>query len=125
MNRSDEEVLRFAAASFPSIWALELLLMLQREPRVWPREDLVATLRASELVVAKAVDALFSAGLASIESEGVRYLPVNADAAECVKRLEMLYRSRPNTVRRAIISASSGGARAFADAFRLRKDADD
>jgi hypothetical protein len=51
VSRSDEDILRFVAASFPSVWALELLLALTREPRPWPRDELVKSLRASDLVV--------------------------------------------------------------------------
>jgi hypothetical protein len=61
VSRSEEDILRFVAASFPSVWTLELLLALKREPRPWPREELVRTLRASELVVGKAIDALLAA----------------------------------------------------------------
>ena len=122
MNRSDEDVLRFIAACLPSVWALELLLTLKREPRPWSSTELLANLRASELVVSKALDALVAAGLASIEGDGALYLPVNADVALCVDRVEQLYRSRPNKVRRAIVSASSRSAIAFAEAFKLRRD---
>ena len=122
MSRSDEDILRFVAASFPSVWALELLLALKREPRPWPREELVSTLRASDLVVSKALDALVAAGMVSLEEGGARYLPVNADVGAHVERAEELYRSRPNKVRRAIISASASSAIAFADAFKLRRD---
>jgi len=125
VSRSDEDVLRFIAATFPSVWALELLLAVKGAPRVWPREELIATLRASELVVSKALEALIAAGLASSDDQGVVYLPVNADVAEFVDRAEQLYRSRPNSVRRAIVAASAGGATAFADAFRLRKEGND
>jgi hypothetical protein len=125
VNRSDEDVLRFAAASFPSIWALELLLAVKQEQRAWEREELIANLRASELVVSRAIDGLVAAGLVTVEDKGVAYLPVNAEVAETVERLERLYRTRPNSVRRAIIASGSGAATAFADAFRLRKDADD
>ena len=122
MSRSDEDILRFVAASFPSVWALELLLALKREPRAWPREELVSTLRASDLVVAKGLDALVAAGLVSLDDSGARYLPVNRDVSAQVDRAEELYRSRPNKVRRAIISASASSAIAFADAFKLRRD---
>ena len=124
MSRSDEDVLRFMAASFPSVWALELLLTLKSERRVWTREELVAALRASELVVSKALDALVAAGLISIESGGGRYLPVNQDVADCVERVEQLYRTRANKVRRAIVSAQTSSATAFADAFKLRRNED-
>ena len=122
---SDEDLLRFVAASFPSVWALELLLLLKGDRRTWPRDELVSTLRASELVVTNAVDGLVIAGLASIEADGVCYLPVNADVEQQVDRVEQLYRARPNAVRRVIVSAQSSSATAFADAFKLRRDKDD
>jgi hypothetical protein len=125
VSRSEDDILRFVAASFPSVWALELLLTLKRERRIWTREELVAALRASELVVSHALDALLAAGLASMDGEGAVFLPVNADVEDCVERVEQLYRSRPNRVRRTIISASTGSAAAFADAFKLRRDSDD
>ena len=125
MSSSDEDVLRFIAASFPSVWALELLLALKSERRVWEREELVTTLRASELVVSKALDALVVAGLASIEGKGATYLPVNRDVEDCVDQVETLYRTRPNSVRRVIVSAATSSASAFADAFKLRRDTGD
>ena len=125
MSSSDEDVLRFIAASFPSVWALEVLLALKRDRRVWMREELVAALRASELVVSKAIDALVAAGLASIEGAGASYLPVNRDVEDCVEQVEQLYRTRPNMVRRAIVAASTSSAVAFADAFKIRRGTDD
>jgi hypothetical protein len=126
VSGSDEELLRFIAASFPSVWALELLLALKRESRPCTREELVRTLRASELVVATALDALVAAGLASLEDGGAVYLPVNDEVSECMERVEQLYRSRPNFVRRSIVSGASRSATAFADAFKLRRgDRDD
>jgi hypothetical protein len=125
VSSSDEDVLRFIAASFPSVWALELLLLLKSDRRAWEQEELVATLRASDLVVSKALDALMVAGLASIEGKGATYLPVNRDVESCVDQVETLYRARPNSVRRVIISAATSSASAFADAFKLRRDTGD
>ena len=125
MSSSDEDVLRFIAASFPSVWALELLLVLKSDRRAWEREELVATLRASELVVSKALDALVVAGLASVEGKGAAYLPVNRDVEASVEQVETLYRTRPNSVRRVIVSAGTRSATAFADAFKLRRDRGD
>jgi hypothetical protein len=118
----DQDLLTFIGSSFRSVWALELVLVLKSEPKVWTRSELVTTMRASELVVSKALDSLVAAGLASLEGEGARYMPVSDQVAECVEQAERLYSSRPNAVRRAIIAASTDGVAAFADAFRLRKD---
>ena len=122
MASSTDNLLRFIGSSFQSVWALELLLILKRHRRLWPHDELVATMRASELVVSKAVDSLVAAGLASVEGQEVIYMPINDDVATCVDELESLYAVRPDAVRRAIVSAGSSGASAFADAFKLRKD---
>lgn len=96
--------------------------MLKRDARVWSRDELVTNMRASELVISKALDSLVSAGLASVDDEGAIYMPINDDVAACVDQLEQLYAVRPDAVRRAIVSTTASGATAFADAFRLRKD---
>jgi hypothetical protein len=121
VNKSDD-LYRFIGSSFRSVWALELLLVLKREPRMWPPGELVTTMRASELVVSKALDGLVSAGLASMEEGGAVYFPINHEVSARVEQLEKLYAVRPDAVRRAIVSASTTGATAFAEAFKLRKD---
>ena len=125
MNGSDEETLSFITASFPSVWALELLLALKRQGGKCTRKELITRLRASELVVSKALDALFAAGLVSIEDDSAVYLPANRGVEASVERTEELYRRRPNVVCRAIVAARTSGAAAFADAFRLRRESDD
>lgn len=122
MTSSESELLRFAASSFPSVWALELLLVLKSEPRVWSQAELIASLRASEVVVTRALEALVIAGLVSEDSDGATYMPVSKLAADCVEQLDELYRARPNAVRRAIVSAGTSSATAFADAFKLGRD---
>ena len=119
---ADQDLLQFVTSSFRSVWALELMLVLKRDRRGWKRSELVATMRASELVVNNALDSLLAAGLASLEGDAARYMPVNDEVAAYVERAEKLYAARPDAVRRAIISGSASGVTAFADAFRLRKD---
>lgn len=126
MSNSDDDVLRFIAASLPSVWALEVLLLLKREGVACDRAALVASLRASDVVVSKALDALVAAGVASIEGSNARYVAANRDLAECVDQVERLYRTRPNAVRRVIVAAGRGAAAtAFADAFKLRRGPND
>ena len=122
MKSSNDEILRFIPSSFRSVWALELLLVLKSEHRSWSRDELVATMRASDLVVTKGLDALEAAGLVSNNEDKAQYMPVSEDVATLVDDAEELYAKRPDAVRRAIISASAGDATAFADAFKLRKD---
>lgn len=122
MTGPGDDLLRFIGSSFRSVWALELLLLVKREDRVWSRDDLITTLRASELVVNKTIDELVAAGFLTIEGDGARYMPVNGEIARQVKEVEKLYSARPDAVRRAIVSTTASGATAFADAFKLRKE---
>jgi uncharacterized membrane protein len=118
----DEDLLLFVTSSFPSIWALELLLVLKRDARWRSREELVGALRASDLVVSNALDSLVAAGLASVGPEGAIYMPASDAVAAYVERTEVLYAVRPDSVRRAIVRAAGRSANAFSDAFRLRRD---
>jgi hypothetical protein len=118
----NEDLFRLIESSFRSVWALELLLLLKREPRIWSRQELIATLRASDLVVNKALDELVAAGLVSVEGEGARYMPVSDSLARQIDEVENLYSARPDAVRRTIVSTTASDATAFADAFRLRKE---
>ena len=122
MTGPTDDLLRLIGSSFRSVWALELLRLLKREPRSWTAAELVAALRASDLVVNKALDELVAGGLVSVDTGGARYMPVSEDVAGRIDEIEALYAARPDAVRREIVSAVSSGATAFADAFKLRKD---
>ena len=121
---SQAEVSDFIESTFASVWALDLLLFLKREPgRNWLRHELVAGLRASDSVVDRALDDLQAAGLILVEHDGsARYSPSTARAAALVDESEKLYARRPNSIRRMIILSRHDSLSAFADAFRLRKD---
>lgn len=118
----NDEISRFISSSFPSVWALELLLLLKSERRPWPRDELIKSLRASELVVSQSLDSLVAGGLASVTEEEAVYMPVSPAVAKLVEQAESVYASKPDKVRRTIVTSSASGIAAFADAFRLRKD---
>ena len=122
VKSSNDEILRFIASSFRSVWALELLLVLKSELRPWSHDDLNSTMRASKLVVTKALGALEAAGFVTIEGSCAQYAPISEEVAALVEQAEELYARRPDAVRRAIVSDASADAAAFANAFRLRKD---
>lgn len=125
MSSSDEDTLRFIAASFTSIWALELLLILKRMGGACTHQELIKKLHASQTVVTRAIDSLVAAGLVSDQADTAIYQPVSRSVSANVEKTEELYLRRPDAVRRTIISRGSVVARAFSDAFRLRKDSDD
>lgn len=121
---SEEEVTNFVRATFRSVWALELLCYLrQNADRTLSHEEMVAGLRGSDLVVTQSVESLSAAGLVLVEEEGrARYAPSSDDLEQLIEATQSLYAKSPDAVRRTIVSASSPGITAFADAFRLRKD---
>ena len=103
---------------------MELLFLLLRDPqRCWSSPELVTALRASELVVSQAVDALHAAGLVVRENDHqVRYGPASDDLHELVVEAQALYVRSPDAVLRLIMRSRSDNLVAFADAFRFRKD---
>lgn len=118
-----DDVSRFIQSSFPSVWSLEVLLLLRRERRGCTREELVEALRASDLVINQALDSLLAGGLAALDDGGLAtYMPMSNEVSALVDKTEDLYARRPDAVRRMIISGSVSGLTAFVDAFRLRKD---
>ena len=120
---SEDEVASFIRSSFRSVWSLELLLLLKRDARPWPRDEIVAALRASDLIVAQGLDALTAAGLVVADEAGsAAYRPSSPAAAALVDEAESFYARSPDAVRRLIVGAFADPLTDFADAFRLRKD---
>ena len=121
---SDQEVESFIRATFRSIWSLETLLLLRRDPeRWWTRDDIVMALRASDLVVSNSLERLCISGLVMVEEGGTaRYQPVDPGLEDLVEGAQQLYARSPDAVRRMIVAAANPGLTAFADSFRLKKD---
>jgi hypothetical protein len=120
---SEEDISRFIRSSFRSVWSLELLLLLKRDRRFWTRAEIVAALRASDLIAAQSLDALTAGGLVIVDEAGnAAYAPASDAAASLAEGAESLYARSPDAVRRLIVGAGAGGLAAFADAFRLRKE---
>lgn len=117
---SPDDLTNFIMSSFRSIWALELLLLLKREATAIASEDLVAHMRSSSSVVENAQRELVSAGLAIVEGNAVRYMPVSQQVASLVDQAEELYSVSPDRVRRLIVASSNPGLVAFSSAFRLK-----
>ena len=119
---SEDGVSSFIRSSFRSVWSLELLLLLRREPRLWSHDELVTALRASDLVVSQGLEMLCVAGLAAVDEQGNGIYSPTPGAAELVDGAASLYARSPDAVRRLIVDRKASGLTAFADAFRLRKE---
>ncbi len=119
----EKNVSEFLRSTFRSIWSLELLFLLADDPaRCWSNQEMVAALRASDLVVDQAIDNLNAAGLLVPEHEGrFRYAPPSAEVRSLVISARSLYAHSPDAVRRMIIRSQSNHLLKFADAFKFRK----
>ena len=119
----EKDVSEFLRSTFRSVWSLELLFLLADDAtRCWSGPEMVAALRASELVVDQAVDNLNTAGLLVPEpGECFRYAPASDEVHALVVSARSLYAHSPDAVRRLIIRAQSNHLLKFADAFKFRK----
>jgi hypothetical protein len=101
---TEDELLAYAAHTLGSIWALDLLLLLKRDPaHGWNRPSLVRELRSSSIVIHEALEKLRAAGLSITDSAGLnRYHPASPQLDDVVCELERIYAQKPFTVITAI-----------------------
>ena len=120
---TEDDILAFVRGAIGSAWALELLLLLQREPgRGWTADALVRELRGSLPLVTDSLERLTAAGLVAQNESGEHlYRPQSHERAELVSALAGLYASKPIAVLRAIFATPSDKIRSFADAFLFKK----
>ncbi|WP_374516804.1 hypothetical protein [Brevundimonas sp.] len=116
----DASLRAFIEAAFPTVWALETLLRLHREPdRSWTADALVADLRASGPLIEDCLRALERAGLIAQQDGTWRFQPASATLADLVEQLARTYAERPFSITGMITRRDSGALRGFADSFRL------
>lgn len=110
--------------SLRSLWAIELLLLLHREPgRAWRIDDLVVELRSSRALVDGVLSRLHELGLVEREADGAyRYRPAASERDELIGDLARLHAERPLLIAQALHGAPGEKLRAFSDAFKLKKD---
>jgi hypothetical protein len=118
---TDEEIFAFVRTSVRSVWALELLLLLRRDPqRAWRSDELVRELRSSPAIVQEELTALRTARLVGEADGCFRYQPLAPALDALVNGLQTAYAARPMAVVKAIMAAPNDKLRIFSDAFRLK-----
>lgn len=119
----DQDLLGFIREHIGSVWALELLLLMRRQPdREWAAESLVAELRASTTLVNDNLARLQRAGLVVTTDSGrYRFSPAAPALASLCDELDSAYRQRPVQVINAI-AAPPDKLQTLADAFRIKRD---
>ncbi len=117
---TDSDLESFVREHVRSVWALELLLLLRRDPsRCWAPAELVGELRASTSLVADNLQRLLASGLVVSEKCGVRYAPASPVLDELCMRLQAAYRGRPVAVIN-LIASPTDPLQSLADAFKFR-----
>ena len=123
-----EEVRALIYSSVPTIDALEVLLLLVREPEssrtaAGIARDLEPTI-LSEDALREYLALLLSQGILEGSPDGgVAYRPSSEGMAAAIEGLRAAYDQKPVTLIRTVYSiADAKKLQAFADAFRLRKD---
>lgn len=118
----DADLAAFVREHMRSVWAVELLMLLRRDPdRSWPPDALVAELRASMTLVNDNLASFERSGLAVRDDDGRwRYAPAAAVLDQLARRLEEAYRERPVAIINLI--ARPDPIQGLADAFKWRGD---
>jgi hypothetical protein len=110
---AEKELTEFLRSTFRSIWSLESLLLIAGDrSRCWTSAELLAALRASDLVVAQAIEELGAAGLIITERDDCfRFAPASTELSALVLAAQRRYAKSPAAVRRLIVRPRQSGAR--------------
>lgn len=118
----DANLLSFVRASIPSIWALELLLLIRRAaPGRLTREEIVQHLRATPLLIDRLLDRFKQTGLIVEDESGAVFQCSDPATYALCEALALAAEERPLALRDAIISAPNEKLRDLADAFKFKK----
>lgn len=120
---TDQDLAAFVREHVRSVWALELLLLLKKDPdRCWTPAELVRELRASTGLVNDNLQRFERGGIAVRDDQGCfRYAPAAAVLAEFCDGLEQAYKTRPVAIVN-LIAAPRDPLQSLADAFKFRGD---
>jgi hypothetical protein len=119
-----EVVQRLVLDRIDSIAQLEVLLLLHRVPRAWDAAEVGAELRIDPSWAAEQFAVLRERRLLAEEPPGSGrhvFAPGTPELAKAVEALAASYAERRVAVV-ALLYSQPAGARAFADAFRIRKE---
>jgi hypothetical protein len=116
-----QDFIDFVREHVRSVWALELLLLLKRDPqRCWTAGEIVRELRASQALVADNLEAFTRGGLVVLDdAECYRYAPAAPVLGRLCDELEAAYRERPVAVIN-LIAKPQDPIQSLADAFKFR-----
>lgn len=117
-----EELVRFIRTYLHSVWALELLLILIKQPeRSWTADELVRDMRATSSLVSGLLERFQRDGLvATPDRRTWHWQPAAPELKDLSMQIAETYARTPFAVIQAIAEAPNPSVMDFADAFRLR-----
>lgn len=117
------DVKEFIGKHIHSVAQLEVLLMLRSDPeRIWTLDEITSGLYLQSQMVAHLLTDVVQRGLAVQAPCGFRYQPANEADRRLIDLLAHVYQERRVAVITEIFSKPIDFVKAFADAFRLRKE---
>jgi hypothetical protein len=120
-----DDVDALIAACIESVEQVEILLLLRgTRRRTWGIDELSRQLRRTPHSVRLRLRSLIAHGLVALEDGRARYAAASS-IDRAVRMLATMYRQRRTALIDRIFTERPDPMRSFADAFRLRDDADD
>ena len=119
-----DDLLDFLQTAIGSIWALDLMLTLRRQPPApWTAAALTAEMRANLQLVSDILRRFERSGLVAVVEPGQWvWRPATPDLDRLADAAAAAYARTPLRVTRAIADSANRRIRQFADAFKLRPD---
>ncbi|AWJ82410.1 hypothetical protein TSH58p_02515 (plasmid) [Azospirillum sp. TSH58] len=118
-----DDALIFLQHSIKTVWTLEILLILRRDPdRTWNSEEVIRESRSSTLILQEVLENLQQADL--IDTDGdhrIRYRSATPALERLVAEIASAQARRPAAVTKALLSVSSDKVQNFAGTFRVGK----
>ncbi len=119
----DPGLAQFIRRAIPSVWALEVLLLVRIDPgRTWTVAQLTAELRSSSAAMIDAVAGLARSGLLQTEDGLISYRAATRELDGQVRQLAEAYARTPIAIIKTVLSGPDDKLRIFADAFKLKRD---
>lgn len=115
----------FVEQRLNSVEQIAVLLLLRANPdRAWSVEEISKELRSTASAIERRLADLETSGvLTPANGAGtVKYTPSSRDISDAVTQLAGAYRDQPARIIELIYSKPPYSIRAFADAFKLKKD---
>jgi hypothetical protein len=117
-----EEVRQFLAAYIASVEQLEVLLLLRAgHERVWSAREIYERVMTNVSSIQESLDKLSSDGLVAPSGKGTYRFSATPEIERVLEQVAMAYKEMPTRILSALYGTPSNELKAFADAFRIKK----